>query len=107
MERSPNRMDKVTWFLFGGRLSRRQGIWLLVLGSIPIAFTTLGYFLWDWGIELIDFMNLALGLTFVSSGGWHLLYEGHGTLARLLGLIAVLAFVTWIVLAIIPIVWRI
>ena len=49
-------------------------------------------FVWFWRLDLGSYLNLALGLMFVLSGGGHLLYASRRTPANVLRPAATLAF---------------
>ena len=75
-----------------GEPAKRSGKRQLVVGCAVLAlqFLLIGSFR---RLDLGSYLNLALGMMFILSGGGHLLYTSRRTLANVLRLAATLAFV--------------
>jgi drug/metabolite transporter (DMT)-like permease len=74
-----------------GEPATRSGKRQLVIGCAVLVLQFL-LLVWFWRLDLGSYLNLALGLMFVLSGGGHLLYASRRTPANVLRLAAILAF---------------
>lgn len=74
-----------------GEPAKRSGKRQLAVGCAVLVLQFL-LFMWFWRLDLGSYLNLALGLMFVLSGGGHLLYTSRRTPANVLRLAATLAF---------------
>ncbi len=86
-----NAWEKAARAIFG-EPAKRSGKRQLAIGCAVLVLQFL-LSVWFRRLDLASYLNLALGMMFILSGGGHLLHASRRALANLLRLAATLAFV--------------